>query len=112
MLSKTLRIGPLVLLETLTMAVGILLHTSYHIRCWSLVLIQISLTLFIVETLLAYHIISNSPSYRLQYLCRLAASSNSKLYWTLAWNQLILLVIIALCCLVTAHDGIRLVGGA
>jgi hypothetical protein len=108
MLSKTLRLGPLVLIEMLACVVGVMLHMMFGKRCWSLALWECALSIYLVESLIAYHIIHKSKKHRREYLCKLAASPNSKLYPTLAWNQLILLTILAIFAVITVDDLIKL----
>ena len=108
MLSKTLRIGPLFLLEVFALIVGVMLRTVFQQRCWSLALVQCSLSIFLLSSLLAYHIIVRSKKQRREYLCGMAASPNSKLYPTLAWNQLVLLTVMVLFSVATADDLLRL----
>jgi len=98
------------LLEAIALVVGVMLQTTFHQRCWSIALVQCSLSIFLVESLLAYHIIGRSKRHRREYLCALAASRNSKLYPTLAWNQLVLLTIMFLFAVATADDFLRLLG--
>lgn len=104
MLSKTLRIGPLFLLEVLAVVVGVMLQTAFHERCWSLAMLQSALSIFLVESLLAYHLIGRSKRHRKEHLCGLAAAPTSKLYATLAWNQIVLLTVMSLFAVATVSD--------
>ncbi len=92
------------------MVLGVMLGIIYEERCWSLTLIQCSLSIFVVEMIISYHLIHKSRKHRRTFLCRLAASTNSKLYSTLAWNQLILIVIMGLLAFDIYKDGSKLLG--
>lgn len=111
MLSKTLRIGPLFLIEILALAAGIVVQTSFNQRCWSLALVQSSISIFLFESILAYYIIGRSKRHRKEYLCRMATLTNSKLYLTIAWNQLILIGVMLLFAMNASADLQRLLQG-
>lgn len=108
MLSKTLRVGPLVMLELVTFAVGLILRWIFSQLCWSEALIQSSIVIFVLETLLAFHLIERCNKHRREHVCRLAASANSKLYAILAWNQLVLLSVIFLWVAALTNDAMQL----
>lgn len=108
MLSKTLRIGPLVMLELVSLAIGLILRSIFNQLCWSEALIQSSLVIFVLETLLAFHLIDRCKKHRREHVCRLAASANSKLYAVLAWNQLVLLGVMIMWVAALTNDVMQL----
>jgi hypothetical protein len=110
MISKMLRIGPMLVIEWMTLVAGILIGVLYGRQCWSLALIECALTIYVAEVIIAYHLIEHSRKYNWEYMCRVAAYPTAKLYFSLIWNQIILLAIIILWIVSTVSDGRTLFG--
>lgn len=109
MFTSILRIGPLVILEALLLAIATVVYCVGTLpHCYHYTLSQLAFILFLLETFSALRIIKYSAPLRRRYLkCRIE-EPKPRFYTRLLWDNLNLMLVTALLYSALVADGLRL----
>jgi hypothetical protein len=109
MFTTVLRIGPIVLLESILLLMSLIIYLFETLpHCYSCTLAEVAFVIFLIEMYASLRIMKNSAKLRSKYIKKRIQERKAVFYCRFVWDNINIIFIIMLLYSALVADGIQL----